>query len=70
MELRLVFLILTLCTTTTMSFSQNLEIPGSYHWENRVLLIFSSKESQKQQEQIAVFENHQDGLRERDLVIF
>lgn len=66
----LIFLIITFCFTSIMAFSQNIEIPGPYKWEKRILLIFSAEESAIQKEQLEVFQRHQEGLKERDLVIF
>ncbi len=68
--------ILNICLITiiygmaNVSFSQSLQVPGDYHWKNRVLLIFSSNLDDKYGQQIDVFEEYQAGLKERDLVVF
>jgi hypothetical protein len=53
-----------------MAASQNIAIPGPYHWQNRILLVFSQAESDKFAEQSAVFDQYWQGMQERDLVVF
>lgn len=42
-----------------------------YHWENRILIVFSlSQESSKYQQQIKIFKKDEPAIEERELVVF
>lgn len=70
MEKFLILLILTMVTSSLMAYSQSLEIPGPYKWKNRILLVFSPDESTNIEKQLSVFSKHQEGMQERDLLVF
>ncbi|MGK7395790.1 MAG: DUF4174 domain-containing protein [Candidatus Cyclobacteriaceae bacterium M3_2C_046] len=54
-----------------MTIQDNPDPIANYHWENRILIIFTAKEANDiLQEQLNHFENHQNGMNDRDLVIF
>lgn len=43
---------------------------SDYRWENRILLIFSDSESNESyQEQLKAVEEHQEGIKDRDLIV-
>ncbi|MFP4088991.1 MAG: DUF4174 domain-containing protein [Cyclobacteriaceae bacterium] len=52
------------------AFSQELAVPGDYHWQNRILLVFASPDENKFEKQLQIFSAEEAGLQERELVIF
>lgn len=70
MKIILISLIFSIHCTTNMAISQKITIPGPYYWQNRILLVFSQAESNKSAEQSAVFNQHRQGMQDRDLVVF
>ena len=53
-----------------MAYSQNKNILEPYKWKNRILLVFSPHDSSDIDKQLAVFSNYQEGMQERDLLVF
>lgn len=70
MKKKWIALLITLFASTMMAYAQDLTIPGPYHWEKRILLVFSADDKLNLQKQMAVFEEHQAEIEERDLVVF
>lgn len=53
-----------------MAYTQNINIPGSHNWKNRILLVFSSHDNVQIDQQLNLFSAHQAGMDERDLIVF
>ena len=70
MKILLFFLLFTISSMANMAFSQNINIPGSYHWQNRIVLIFAAGDDPMLEKQLELFEENQGGMDERDLVVF
>jgi hypothetical protein len=50
--------------------SQNIDIPGPYLWENRILLVFNLQNDDQLNKQLHLFSKNQAGMDERDLIVF
>ncbi|WPP48902.1 DUF4174 domain-containing protein [Catalinimonas niigatensis] len=63
-------LITILYNMTNNGVSQDIQIPSSYLWKSRVILVFSSDQNDFYQRQMDIFSANKAGLEERDIVIF
>lgn len=63
-------LITIVYSMTNSGQSQDIQILGPYHWKNRILLVFSSDQNDKQQQQLDMFSTNRTGLKERDMLVF
>jgi len=70
MKILLFFLLFTISSMANMAFTQNIDIPGPYHWQNRIVLIFAAEDDPMLEKQLELFEKNQGGMDERDLVVF
>ncbi|MDF9799801.1 hypothetical protein OKW21_005064 [Catalinimonas alkaloidigena] len=65
-----IYLIIILISMSKPALSQGIQIPGPYHWKNRIILLFSSNHGDKYQQQLEVFNTESAGMKDRDLVVF
>ncbi|MEK6479935.1 DUF4174 domain-containing protein [Catalinimonas sp. 4WD22] len=65
-----IYLIITMLSMANPALSQEIQVPGSYHWKNRILLLFSSNQGDMFQQQAEIFDAKRTGMKERDLVLF
>ena len=70
MKILLFFLLFTISSMANVAFTQNISIPGPYHWQNRIVLIFASEDDPMLEKQLKLFEENQAGMDERDLIVF
>lgn len=67
----LFFPVLTLFTSViNMAFAQDFNIPGDYHWKNRIVLVFNQEDKRPMEQQIARFQEKSAGMQDRDLIVF
>jgi hypothetical protein len=69
MKIRLFFLLIMTFIMANSGYTQEVRIPGEYHWQNRLLLVFDGGGDAYQKQQ-QIFLKEKAGLNERDLVIF
>lgn len=65
-----IYLITIILSMANPALSQEIQIPGQYHWKNRILLLFSSNQGGMLQQQAEIFDTKRTGMKERDLVLF
>lgn len=65
-----IYLIIIILSMANPALSQEIQVPGQYHWKNRILLLFSSNQGDMFQQQTEIFDAKRRGMKERDLVLF
>lgn len=70
MKILFFFVLTSVLSVINMAFAQDINIPGSYHWKNRIVLVFDQKEEQSMKQQIAQFQEESAGMQDRDLLVF
>lgn len=70
MKTTLFLALIAISSMANVAYSQNISIPGPYHWENRILLVFASQGDATLNQQLDLFSEHQAGMDERNLIVF
>ena len=53
-----------------MAYSQEVDLPGPYHWQNRILVVFADEQGNTIEQQITHLQEHKAGMDERDMRVF